>query len=106
MPYHNPIPERRPRGKVAVGIKSLVEAEKLLQVAFVLPAAMVIGWLLGAWADAKLHQGWLTIAGIIFGCISGLYYVIRMALDAEKGAARRDTEEKSGEDKGRSQNTK
>ena len=84
MPFHNPIPENKKRSKVAGGIDSLVQAEKLLQVAFILPSAMVIGWLAGAWADSKLHQGWITIAGVIFGCISGLFYVVRMAMDAEK----------------------
>jgi ATP synthase protein I len=62
-----------------------VHAEKLLQIAFVLPSAMIIGWLAGAWADTKLHQSWLTIVGIILGCISGLVYVVRLAIDAEKG---------------------
>jgi F0F1-type ATP synthase assembly protein I len=46
---------------------------------------MIIGWLAGAWADMKLHQSWLTIVGIILGCISGLVYVVRLAIDAEKG---------------------
>ena len=106
MPYHNPIPERRPRGKAAVGIQSLVQAEKLLQVAFVLPSAMVIGWLAGAWADAKLHQTWLTLVGVIFGCTSGLFYVVRMALDAEKGSARDEAKEKPNAAKEESQDTK
>jgi|GEM_PF-599340 ATP synthase protein I len=106
MPFHNPIPERRPRGKAAVGFDSLVQAEKLLQVAFVLPSAMVIGWLAGAWADAKLHQSWLTLAGVIFGCISGLFYVVRMAIDAEKGAGTGPAKEESGAEKEKSQDTK
>lgn len=71
---------------MAGGINSLVQAERLLQVAFVLPSAMVIGWLGGAWADSKLHQSWITIVGVIFGCVSGLFYVIRMAMAAEKSA--------------------
>ncbi len=90
MPYHNPIPERKARGKAAAGFESLVQAEKLLQVAFVLPSAMVIGWLAGAWADMKLHQTWLTIVGVVFGCFSGLFYVVRLAMDAEKGAGAKD----------------
>jgi hypothetical protein len=35
-----------------------------LQIAFVLPSAMIIGWLGGAWADSKLHQKWITIVGV------------------------------------------
>lgn len=85
MPYNNP-PERKSDDKMGAGLHSLVQAEKLLQIAFVLPSAMIIGWLAGAWADTKLHQSWLTIVGIVLGCISGLVYVVRLAIDAEKGA--------------------
>jgi ATP synthase protein I len=86
MPYNNPTPEREPRKKVPGALQNLVQAEKLLQVAFVLPSATVVGWLAGAWADQHWHQSWIAIAGVIFGSISGLVYVIRMAMDAEKSA--------------------
>jgi ATP synthase protein I len=39
-----------------------------------------IGWVLGAWADKALHQDWIGIAGIAFGGIAGLVYVIRLVL--------------------------
>ena len=96
MPYHDPIPERKVRGKAAGGLESLVQAEKLLQIAFVLPSAMVIGWLAGAWADMKLHQSWLTIVGVIVGCAAGLFYVIQLAIQAEKGVGRAESETKEG----------
>ena len=69
------------------GLSLYVQAEKMLQIAFVLPCALVIGWLLGAWADKWLHQSWITIVGVVLGCVSGLVFVIRMALAAEKGTA-------------------
>ncbi len=56
----------------------MVEAEKLLQIAILLPSAAIIGWLLGAWADGLLHQSWIGIVGMIFGGIAGLVYVIRL----------------------------
>lgn len=96
MPYNNRIPERRESHKGSVGMQSLVQAEKLLQIAFVLPSAMVIGWLLGAWADMKLHQSWLTIVGVIFGCSAGLVYVIQMAIQAEKSVGKVESEAKKG----------
>ena len=83
MPDHRPIPEDT-RKKLPGAMQSLVQAEKLLQVAFVLPSAVVIGWFAGAWADRRWHQSWIAIVGIIFGSISGLVYVIRLAADAEK----------------------
>ena len=100
MPYNNPIPDPKTRSKAAGGFQSLVQAEKLMQIAFVLPSAMVIGWLLGAWGDLKLHQSWMTIVGVIFGCISGLVYVIRLAMDAEKGIGPLDDSGKKGNGSG------
>ena len=102
MPFQNPVPENKTPGRAAGVSQSLVQAEKLLQIAFVLPSAMIIGWLAGAWADAKLHQSWMTIVGVIFGCIAGLYYVIRLAMDAEKSAGKAAGSSKRGSDSGAS----
>jgi F0F1-type ATP synthase assembly protein I len=88
MAFNRPIPENMRRAaKQPSGLSLYVQAEKMLQIAFVLPCALVIGWLLGAWADKGLHQSWMTIAGVILGCVSGLVFVIRMAFAAEKDAA-------------------
>ena len=76
-----------PARKQPSGLSLYVQAEKMLQIAFVLPCALVIGWVLGAWADHWLHQSWITIAGVILGCVSGLVFVVRMALAAEKSSA-------------------
>ena len=86
MPYNNPIPEdRRPRReKDSGGLGTLVQAEKMMQIAILLPSAAFIGWLLGAWADRVLHQQWIGIAGIAVGGISGLVYVIRLVLSTGK----------------------
>lgn len=97
MPYNKPIPERRSSSKSGGALQSLVQAEKLLQVAFVLPSAVVVGWLIGAWADSKLHQSWPTIVGIVLGCISGLVFVIRLALDAEKAVGPIESSDKKGD---------
>lgn len=84
MPFNNPIPGPKPQSKLAAGVSNLVQAEKLLQIALVLPSATLIGWGAGAWADNHFHQSWITIVGIIFGSVSGLVFVIRQAVDAEK----------------------
>jgi len=63
MPFNRPIPESKRPPKASNGFASLVEAEKLLQVAFVLPSAVGIGWLAGALADSLLHQKWDWLAG-------------------------------------------
>ncbi|MGA7244946.1 MAG: AtpZ/AtpI family protein [Terracidiphilus sp.] len=86
------------------GVEAVVQAEKLLQVALMLPCAAVVGWLIGAWADKHFHQTWIAITGIVFGAISGLVYVIRMALTAERDT-RNETpsQNTSGEDRTGSQ---
>ena len=84
MPFHRPLPNSESRSKLSSGVSAIVEAEKLLQIALMLPCAAVVGWLMGAWADKHFHQSWIAIAGVVFGAISGLVYVIQMALKAEK----------------------
>jgi hypothetical protein len=64
-----------------------VEAEKLMQIALLLPSSAFIGWLAGAWLDGRLHQSWIGLAGIVFGGISGLVYVVRLALASGRDSA-------------------
>jgi ATP synthase protein I len=101
MPFHRPLPNSDSRSKLSSGVSAIVEAEKLLQLALMLPCAAVIGWLIGAWADKHFHQGWIAIAGVVFGSISGLVYVIQMALKAER-TTRNGNEGKDGSDSGSS----
>jgi F0F1-type ATP synthase assembly protein I len=91
MPFHRAIPESKPPAKATSGLGAYVEAEKLMQIAFVLPSAVVIGWLAGALADHLLHQKWIVIVGIVLGSISGLVFVVQTAVAAEKNSRKMDT---------------
>ncbi len=86
MAFNRPIPDSprdpAPRRKTSSGIDTLVQAEKLMQIAILLPSAAFIGWLLGAWADKSFHQTWISIAGLVFGGISGLVYVVRLVISS------------------------
>jgi Putative F0F1-ATPase subunit Ca2+/Mg2+ transporter len=101
MPYTRPNPDREPGGKPAASGKpsglfgAWVQAEKLMQIALVLPSAAFIGWVGGAWLDRWLHQSWIGIAGIVFGGVSGLVYVVRLALAA--GNSQETGEEAAGQ---------
>ncbi|HZP06669.1 MAG TPA: AtpZ/AtpI family protein [Terracidiphilus sp.] len=88
MPFHRPIPDANPRGKRSGIVDAIVQAEKLIQIALVLPCAAFIGWLGGAWLDSRLHQSWIGLVGIVFGGASGLIYVIRLALTTDKDSNR------------------
>jgi len=94
MPFHRPIPEPKQRGKgyddrtsqqteggFAGGILGAwVQAEKMIQIALMLPCAAFVGWLIGFGLDHWLHQTWIAMIGIVVGILSGLVGAIRMAM--------------------------
>jgi ATP synthase protein I len=89
MPFNNPIPNSNPHQPPPKGgLKSLVQAERLLQIALVLPIAVLIGWFFGAMLDRWLHQSWITVVGIVLGMIAGMLEAVRMALAAGKTGKR------------------
>jgi len=47
-------------------------------IAFIIPASVVVGYLLGKLLDYWLHTHWLFIVGVILGCIIGFFDMIRM----------------------------
>ena len=82
MPFNRPIPDIKPHGKVASsGISAIVQAEKLIQIALVLPSRGVYR-LAGRRLDAEQHciSRGSRLPGCVFGGVSGLFYVIRMAM--------------------------
>jgi ATP synthase protein I len=91
MPFHPPIPDPKAHGKGSGVIDAIVQAEKMIQVALILPCAAFIGWLAGAWLGRRLHQPWIALVGIVFGGVSGLVYVVRLALQAGNESARLDS---------------
>ncbi len=104
MPYNRPIPDSKPDskqdGKDTGLFSAWIQAEKLMQIALVLPCAAFIGWLIGAWLDHRLHQSWIAIAGLVFGGASGLVYSIRVALAANKDPRMQDDTSDPGEGSG------
>lgn len=47
------------------------------QIAFMLPAGTVAGYLLGALLDRWLHRNWISVVGLILGTVAGLIELIR-----------------------------
>ena len=82
MPYNNPPSNPDSPRKQSGGLASLVQAEKLVQIAFLLPCAMLVGWGAGWWVDHHFHVEWATITGLVIGLIAGMVSVVRMALGA------------------------
>jgi len=50
------------------------------QIAFILPAAVVVGLLLGKLLDYWFHTHWIFLAGIIVGAIAGFVDIIRTVM--------------------------
>jgi ATP synthase protein I len=61
------------------GLKDLVTAESMIQLAIALPAGCLIGWLFGSWLDRHFHQGWIAIVGILLGAVAGFMQIFRTA---------------------------
>ncbi len=76
--FNTPPPKRSPL------VDGIVRAERLLQIAIILPLSVVIGWLIGAGLDKWLHQHWIYVAGIVFGAVAGFVEVFRVVQNYEK----------------------
>jgi F0F1-type ATP synthase assembly protein I len=50
------------------------------EIAFIIPAAVVVGLLLGKLGDYLFHVHWLTVTGVIIGAIAGFVQLIRMVV--------------------------
>jgi F0F1-type ATP synthase assembly protein I len=61
----------------------LVTIVRYSEIGFILPAAVLLGYLLGTGLDYWLHTTWIVVAGVIFGVISGFVSMIRMAMRTE-----------------------
>jgi len=60
-----------------------VQLANYSQLAFVFPAATVVGWLIGSAMDRWLHTTWLYLAGLIVGIIAGFVELIRTVMSSE-----------------------
>jgi F0F1-type ATP synthase assembly protein I len=52
--------------------------------AFVLPAAIVAGLVIGHLLDRWLKTSWITLAGLFVGCIAGFAELIRGIIQSSK----------------------
>ena len=80
MPPSTPPSDRDPRNKQS----PWVQVGRYSQLAFVLPTALVVGWLLGAALDHWLHTTWIYLAGILLGIAAGFVDLIRTVMRDSK----------------------
>jgi F0F1-type ATP synthase assembly protein I len=61
-----------------------VQVARYSEIGFIIPAAIVVGWLLGTLLDRTLHTTWGVSVGIIIGAVAGFVQMIRIALRSAK----------------------
>jgi len=61
----------------------LVTLARYSEIAFIFPAATVVGWAIGVGLDHWLHTTWLYIVGLILGIIAGFVQLIRLVSSAD-----------------------
>jgi hypothetical protein len=65
------------------GLGNYIQAEKLMQIAFVPPVAIALCWVGGWWLSNRFHMKWMELVAIMFGCVVGLVYVVQTAVGVE-----------------------
>jgi F0F1-type ATP synthase assembly protein I len=50
------------------------------EIGFIIPASVLLGYILGWVLDRFLHTHWIYIVGLIFGAVVGFVQMIKMAL--------------------------
>ena len=63
---------------------ALAKGLKYVHIGFVIPASVIVGWLLGAGLDRWLGTNWIYLAGLILGIIAGFYDLIRTVIRMSK----------------------
>ena len=77
-------PMPSPNDESAEKKSTWVQLANYSQLAFIFPAATMVGWLIGAGLDRWLHTSWLYLAGLILGIIAGFAELIRTAMSDSK----------------------
>jgi len=57
-----------------------VQVGRYSQLALMLPAGTVAGWLAGSALDHWLHTSWMSIVGLFLGIAAGMFELIRTVL--------------------------
>jgi len=59
-----------------------VQVANYSQLAFIFPAATVVGWLIGAATDRWLGTHWFYLVGLILGIVAGFVQLIRTVMSS------------------------
>ncbi len=57
------------------GLRGLVKAESMVQLALAVPAGCFVGLVIGAWLDRHFGKHWMVIAGMLLGAGAGFVQI-------------------------------
>jgi len=75
-----PTPIPPDEGQEASKKSAWVQVGRYSELALMLPAGTVVGWLAGSALDRWLHTSWIGVVGLVLGSAAGLIEVIRTVL--------------------------
>jgi ATP synthase protein I len=61
--------------KKSGGLRGLVKAESMVQLALAVPAGCFVGLLIGAWLDRHFGKHWMVVAGMLLGAAAGFVQI-------------------------------
>jgi F0F1-type ATP synthase assembly protein I len=76
MTQSNPTEDRDPEKKT----NPWVQVGRYSQLALMLPAGTVVGWLIGSALDRWLQTSWINVIGLLLGIAAGMIELIRTVL--------------------------
>jgi F0F1-type ATP synthase assembly protein I len=62
----------------------MAQAARYSDLAFIIPAGIFAGWLLGVGLKHWLHRDWLVMAGVVLGVIAGFVGMMRRVVQLSK----------------------
>jgi F0F1-type ATP synthase assembly protein I len=62
------------------------------EIGFMIPAAVIVGYLFGLLGDHLFHTHWVYLLGIVFGAVAGFVSMIRRALQASADEDKKEDE--------------
>jgi len=78
------MPNSPPAGNNPKEPNILRQIGRYSNLAFVLPAAIIAGLIIGHLLDKWLNTTWITLAGLFVGCIAGFAELIRGIIQSSK----------------------
>lgn len=80
MPTPNETQSPQPGASEPRKPSAAAQLAKYSELAFVLPAGAIGGWLLGALLDKQFGTHWIYLLGLVLGFIGGFVRIIRVAM--------------------------